>query len=792
MTGGVLLSLVSIFLASKPLSFGIWYQAEPVVGAIRVTSGIAGIGIFLFALAHRPARGMLVHPFVVVPTLLAIWSILASVFHDIPVQSWHGSVEIGEGVLWYANMAILIAASLLLLRFHRIRRMLLGLAVVSTVVVALSSWMYTHGMANPVAPYFFADYIAFLGFGSGAIVFMLWRVALPLRLAGAILLAAGVIIASSNNAAIGTMVLVMPAAMLAYRFLPVNSGIKPYLAVAAIMLVPLTITLLVTIFDLTELAMGDSAWIGLANSVRSRHYLTQVVWDAMSLSPQSWLVGLGWGSYSDQLAIHMPVEWVALVDDPISRGEMASEEWWDAVHRVDFHSHNFVLESILGAGIPGMLLSIMVFAILPLGSRRKYAALAFALGTAYVTVYATWFLFIGAMPLVALALASMARPFARLRRVPGKIPLIVIGFFGVASLLAGIESIYFSNYAYSFAPPMTTALAPVPGKEDCPVAYVDRGRNGDHLSFRLRTLSNAFQASTLKGEVPDREKVSYMRGIICAAEQRLRQPSGIKLQISAVTTRSDMAFLETTGEARGLVDEYLRGWEQRVDALLARAPKRTDFVAPLLSYYFARQDQARLTRLSNRLFEANPKDPIALWFTGLALLNQEGSGEAGLGRMRRSLELGVERLMPVDPQVKADLTGTEVKLFKPEFRESVLYIDTASGMARFNIDIADTSAARDQGFKWRTSMEDQDGMLLVYESADRHKISMENVFVALDMLFLSVDGRVTEIVRNAKPRSINIIQPEQKSVAILQLKAGTSERLGIQVGAAVRMDARKR
>ena len=60
-------------------------------------------------------------------------------------------------------------------------------------------------------------------------------------------------------------------------------------------------------------------------------------------------------------------------------------------------------------------------------------------------------------------------------------------------------------------------------------------------------------------------------------------------------------------------------------------------------------------RLASLIFNRNPKDPIGLWFSGIALLEDPVSAGEGIGRMRHAIELGIERMIPVDEEIKQQI-----------------------------------------------------------------------------------------------------------------------------------------
>ena len=59
---------------------------------------------------------------------------------------------------------------------------------------------------------------------------------------------------------------------------------------------------------------------------------------------------------------------------------------------------------------------------------------------------------------------------------------------------------------------------------------------------------------------------------------------------------------------------------------------------------------------------------------------------------------------------------------------------------------------------------------------------MRNTFLPLDMLFIERDGRIAHIVRRTVPLSLTPIEAPEPVVAVLELNAGTTDRLDIRVG----------
>ena len=71
------------------------------------------------------------------------------------------------------------------------------------------------------------------------------------------------------------------------------------------------------------------------------------------------------------------------------------------------------------------------------------------------------------------------------------------------------------------------------------------------------------------------------------------------------------------------------------------------------------------------------------------------------------------------------------------------------------------------------------GMLFVYTRAARLSMWMKNTYIPLDILFIRGDGSVSSIVSHTEPLSLKSISSIEPVTFVLELNAGTAERLNI-------------
>jgi hypothetical protein len=70
----------------------------------------------------------------------------------------------------------------------------------------------------------------------------------------------------------------------------------------------------------------------------------------------------------------------------------------------------------------------------------------------------------------------------------------------------------------------------------------------------------------------------------------------------------------------------------------------------------------------------------------------------------------------------------------------------------------------------------------MFPQNQRVSMWMKNTYISLDLLFLNARGKIDYIAAGATPLSETIIGPPTPEYAVLELKGGACERLGIKVG----------
>lgn len=114
------------------------------------------------------------------------------------------------------------------------------------------------------------------------------------------------------------------------------------------------------------------------------------------------------------------------------------------------------------------------------------------------------------------------------------------------------------------------------------------------------------------------------------------------------------------------------------------------------------------------------------------------------------------------------------------FDRDVLVIEaTEFACYRFDIWLAIERQQQLRGLMHVREMPDTSGMLFIYDNADYHSMWMKNTYISLDIAFVRSDGSIANIVANTEPLSLSSISSIDAVTYVLELNAGTAERLSI-------------
>lgn len=102
-----------------------------------------------------------------------------------------------------------------------------------------------------------------------------------------------------------------------------------------------------------------------------------------------------------------------------------------------------------------------------------------------------------------------------------------------------------------------------------------------------------------------------------------------------------------------------------------------------------------------------------------------------------------------------------------------------------SLELAETPEEIEQGLMFRPTLPDDQGMLFVFDMDRVPAFWMKNTLIPLDLVFLAEDGRIADIIPNARPCKIEPCPRYIPRVAVraaLEVAAGVVEGHGLAIG----------
>ncbi|MEM9830118.1 MAG: DUF192 domain-containing protein [Bacteroidota bacterium] len=98
------------------------------------------------------------------------------------------------------------------------------------------------------------------------------------------------------------------------------------------------------------------------------------------------------------------------------------------------------------------------------------------------------------------------------------------------------------------------------------------------------------------------------------------------------------------------------------------------------------------------------------------------------------------------------------------------------------IEVADDNEQRAQGMMYRSSMNEEEGMLFIHEQPRIQSYWMKNVKVPLDIIYVSEDKEIVTIYQGVMPYSEKSIPSSAEALYVVEVNAGFTGRHQIEEG----------
>ena len=120
--------------------------------------------------------------------------------------------------------------------------------------------------------------------------------------------------------------------------------------------------------------------------------------------------------------------------------------------------------------------------------------------------------------------------------------------------------------------------------------------------------------------------------------------------------------------------------------------------------------------------------------------------------------------------------------FKREGELEFLKKDGKTVISKIDIEIADNTPERMQGLMYRKSMDENKGMLFVFQEYEQQGFFMRNTIIPLDIIFLDSSKQIIKIHKNTVPFSETTLPSGKPSVYVVEVNAGYTDKYNIKDG----------
>ncbi len=126
----------------------------------------------------------------------------------------------------------------------------------------------------------------------------------------------------------------------------------------------------------------------------------------------------------------------------------------------------------------------------------------------------------------------------------------------------------------------------------------------------------------------------------------------------------------------------------------------------------------------------------------------------------------------------------------PKFRKDaeLVFLEAQTEKILFEIDVevASNDIERARGLMYRESMDENHGMLFLFEREELQSFYMRNTLIPLDIMYVNSEFEIVDIYENTKPMDESSLFSSEPVVYVVEINAGLSEKYGIKEGDFIR------
>ncbi|MGN7612417.1 hypothetical protein ACQZV8_10065 [Magnetococcales bacterium HHB-1] len=628
--------------------------------------GFSALVTFALWRQRKTARVIQVmqHPFVLFPLAIALWSVITSPFHPFPDQTWFGSFYLGEGVVWYLDWSMLTAGMLYARQWYWGRNTLPAVALLFLACLALLVIGGKIFSQLAWASYLFADSLFYLFFLGLLIFYLFFRSRFrTIRWRPLLIPIIAVIIVVSYYRLESVLVFLL-LILLWLLLLPLRRW--PKVGHVVVILWPLCFA-----GGLYHGIETEQRWWPKDTTMRQQLWKNDIA--LLSERITQHFVGEGWGTFPERAAMQINWDW-----------RKRDEAQWQQLNRIELHSQNVFLEAWGAGGWIGLFLVLGLWFAPLFWSLQRFRILLWLSCSGLVISGILWPLLPLWIPFFALAWAGAAdlhKPFLplneKIRRFKGALFLTTVLIQCCTIFLLWRFSWQTTLFHPMMLEKQTTQA--IQG-ENCPTMLWNIQRSDRFLQQRFSSLSRTI--ILLANQQPEiawspgqkiffAQQMNRLRGITCLVEQRLKQSPNRQLLLTTMLFHHALASVRKNQQLDPFVKVYMTTWEPHLKIYHQMSGAKQALWAPYLRWLVDTGEHSQLATISHWLYQQNPLHPVALWYSGIALLENQRTSPQGLERMKQAQARGIEKIVSLNHRFYRQLKATR-ELPKKEGNNSLI------------------------------------------------------------------------------------------------------------------------
>ena len=103
----------------------------------------------------------------------------------------------------------------------------------------------------------------------------------------------------------------------------------------------------------------------------------------------------------------------------------------------------------------------------------------------------------------------------------------------------------------------------------------------------------------------------------------------------------------------------------------------------------------------------------------------------------------------------------------------------------FSVEVADTESKRTQGLMFRKKLEQDRGMLFIFDEEGIYSFWMKNTLIPLDIIWINEKDEVVFIKKYFQPcqeEPCKSVTPDKEAKYVLEINGGLADKINIKVG----------